>query len=74
MASEIFQPGSIHAESSQMTGTSNNAPPGETQQQCRHQCVHRTTAIVAPKIATEDARLAVVRKTGTSKFQKQHAI
>jgi len=36
MAPEIVQPGAIEAELSRTTGASNNAPPGETQQQRRH--------------------------------------
>ena len=55
MAPETLQPGAIGAESSRMTGASNNAPPGETQQQRRHQLVHRDAAIVATEYVTQDA-------------------
>jgi len=47
MTPKIFQSGAIEAKSSLKTGTSNNAPHGETNQQRRHQLVHRNTAIVA---------------------------
>ena len=57
-----------------MTGSSNNAPPSEPQQQRRHQLVHRDTAIVATKNMNQDVHLKLVRKTGTSINEKQHAI
>jgi len=47
MAPEILEAGVIKAESSRTTGASNNAPPGETQQQRIHQLVDRDAAIVA---------------------------
>ena len=74
MAPEILQPGALEAESSRTTGSSNNAPPGEIQQQRRHQLVHRNAAIVATEIMTQDAHLNIVRKTESSKNKKQHAI
>jgi len=49
MVPEIFQPGAIDTESSRTTGDSNNAPPGDTQQQHRHQWVHCDAAIIATK-------------------------
>jgi len=74
MATETLQPGAIGAESSRMTGPLTNAPPCETQQQRRHQLVHRDAAIVATKNLAQDAHLQMVHKTGSSKNQKQHAI
>jgi len=67
MAPEIVQPGEIETESSQTTGASNNAPPSETQQQRRHQLVHRDAAIVATQNMTHDAKLKIVCKTASSK-------
>jgi len=55
MAPEIPQPGAIEAESNQTTELSNNAPPGETRQQRRHQNVHLDATIVATENMTQDA-------------------
>jgi len=74
MAPEIPQPGAIEAKSSRTTGASNNAPNSETQQQRRHQLVHRDAAIVATKNITHDAHLKIVGKTGSIKNKKQHVI
>jgi hypothetical protein len=74
MAPETLPPGAIGAESSRTTGASRNAPLGETQQQHRHQVVHCDAANVATEIMTQDAHLKKVRKTGSSKNKKQHAI
>jgi len=74
MAPEILQPGVIEAKLSQMTGASNNAPPGETQQKCRHQSVYHDAAIVATETMSQDSHFQIVRKAGCSQNQKQHAI
>ena len=74
MAAETLQPGAIGAESSRTTGASTNAPPGETQQQRRHQLVYHDTAIVATDNMTQNAHFKTVRKTRSSKNKKQHAI
>jgi len=44
-----------------------------TQQERRHKLVHRDAANVATKHMTHVAHLKIVRKTGSSKKQKQHA-
>jgi len=74
MAPEILPPGAIEAESSRMTGASNNAPPSEAKQQPRHQVFHRDAAIEATDNMTQDANLKIVRKTRSSKDEKLHAI
>jgi hypothetical protein len=74
MAPETLPPAEIGAESSRTTGASHNAPLGETQQQRRHQLVHRDAAIVATETITQDAHLKQVCKTGISMNMKQHAI
>jgi len=74
MAPETLPAGAIAAESGRTTGASRNAPLRETKQQCRHQLVHRDAAIVATENMTQDAHLKKVRKTGSSKNKKQHAI
>jgi Fe-S oxidoreductase len=74
MAPDTLPPGTIGTESRRTTGASRNAPLGETQQQRRHQLVHRDAAIVATENMTQDTHLKKVRKTGSSKNKKQHAI
>jgi len=55
-------------------GASFNASLGGTQQQCRHQLVHRNTANAATENMTQDAHLKILCKPATSKNKKQHAI
>jgi len=74
MVPEKPQPGVIEAESSRTTGSSQNAPLGETQQPRRHQLVHCDAVIVATANMTQDAHVNIVCKTGSSKHQMQHAI
>jgi len=59
-APETLQPGAIGAEASQTTGTPTNAPPGEIQQQPRHQFIHRDAAIVSTENVALDAHLKPV--------------
>jgi hypothetical protein len=40
----------------------------------RHKLVHRVAANAATKHMTHDAHLKIVRKTGSSKNNKQHAV
>jgi hypothetical protein len=46
----------------------------ETQQQCRHQLVHRNAAIAGTENMAQEAHLTKVRKTGCSNDRQQHAI
>jgi hypothetical protein len=64
MAPETLQPGAIEAESSRTTDSSTNEPPGETEQQCKHQLLHRDAAIVATETMTQDAHLKTILITG----------
>jgi len=70
MAPQTPQPGVIESDSSQTTGTSSNAPLAETQQQRRHQLVHRDAAIGATKDMAQNARLRNVRQTERSNARK----
>jgi len=45
-----------------------------TQQECRYKLVHRDAANTASKHMTQDAHVKIVRKTGSSKNTKQHAV
>jgi len=55
-------------------GATSNTELLGTQQECRHKLVHRDAANVATKHMTQDAQLKIVRKTGSSKNKKQHAV
>jgi len=52
MDPETLHPGAIGAESSRTIGALHNEPRGETQQQRRHQLLHRDAAIVATENMT----------------------
>jgi len=74
MTTQTPQTGKSGSESSETTGASFNASLQGTQQQRRHQLVHREAANVATENMTQDAHLKIVRKTGSSTNKKQHAI
>jgi len=65
--------GVIQSESSQTAGASSNAPLAETQPQCRHQLVHRNTAIAATENMAQDPDLKKVLETGRSNNRQQYA-
>jgi hypothetical protein len=46
----------------------------DTQQERRHKLVHRDAANAATKHITQDAHLKIVRKTGSRRNVKQHAM
>jgi len=74
MTTQTPQTGESGSESSEMMGASFNASLQGTQQQCRHQVVHREAANVATENMTQEAHLKIVRKTSSSTNKKQHAI
>jgi hypothetical protein len=45
-----------------------------TQQERRHKLVHRDAADAATKHMTQDAKLKIVRKTGSWRNKKHHAV
>jgi len=57
MAPQTPLSGVIQYELSQTTGASSNAPLADTQQQCRHQLVHRDAAIAATNNTALDTHL-----------------
>jgi len=57
-----------------LAGATNDTELLGTQQECRHKLVQRDAANVATKHMTQDAHLKIVRKTGSSKHKKQHAV
>jgi len=67
-------PGECGTISGRLAGATSNTELLATQQECRHKLVHRDTANVATEQMTQDAHLKFVRKTGSSKNKKQHAV
>jgi len=57
-----------------LAGATSNTELLGTQQEHRHKLVHRDAANGATKHMTQDAHLMIVRKTGSSKNKKQHAV
>jgi len=57
-----------------LVGATSNADIHGTQQERRHKLVHRDAANLATKHMTQDAHLKIVRKTGSSRINKQHAV
>jgi len=68
------QPGPSGSKSAQLADASSNMSLISTQQERRHQLVHREAADAATKHMTKDAHLKIVLKTGSSKNKKQHAV
>jgi len=67
------QPGESGSKSSQLASAKSNTSLIGTEQERRHQLVHRYAANAASTIVTQDAHLKIIRKTGGSTNQMQHA-
>jgi hypothetical protein len=65
------QQGPSGSKSSRLPGTSSNTAVIGTQQERRHQLVHRDAANAATKNMTQDAHLNSVRETESSTNKKQ---
>jgi len=68
------QPGPSGSKSSRLAGASSSTSIIGTQQERRHQLVHRDAANEATRNMTQDEHLKIVRKTGSSTNKKQHAV
>ena len=66
--------GESGSNTGRLAGATSNTELLGTQQERRHKLVHRDAANVATKHMTQDAHLKIVRKTGSSKNKKQHAV
>jgi len=66
--------GKSGSNTGQLGGATSNTEILSTQQEHRHELDHRNAAHAATKHMTQYARLKVVRKTGSSKNGKQHAV
>jgi len=67
-------PGESGTNTGRLAGATSNTERLGTQQEHRQKLVHRDAANVANKHMTEDSHLKIVRKTGSSKNKKQHAV
>jgi len=67
-------PGESRSNTSRLAGAPSNMEILGTQQERRHYLVHHDAANGATKHMTQDAHLKIVRKAGSSKNKKQHAV
>jgi hypothetical protein len=67
-------PGESGSNTGRLAGATSNTEILGTQQERRHKLVHRDAANVATNHMTQDAHLKIVRKPGSSKNKKQHAV
>jgi len=67
-------PGESGSNTGRLAGATSNTEILGTQQECRHKLVHRDAADAATKHMTQDAHLKIVRKTGSRRNKKQHAV
>jgi hypothetical protein len=74
MDTQPSQPGSRGTKSGQLADALSKMSHIGTQQERRHQLVHRDAADAATKHMTEDAHLNIVHNTGSSKNKKQLAV
>jgi len=74
MDTQTPQPGENRSESSWTASVLSDTLHNLTQQEHRHQLVHRNTANAVTKHKSQDAHLKIVCKTWCSKKKKQHAI
>jgi len=66
--------GESGSNTGRLAGTTSDTELLGTQQERRQKLVHRNAANVATKHMTQDAHLKIVRKPGSSKNKKQHAV
>jgi len=67
-------PGESGWNTGRLAGATSNTEILDIQQERRHQLVHRDAANAATIHMTQDAHLKIVRKTGSRKNKKQHAV
>jgi len=67
-------PGESRSYTGRSVGATSNTDILGTQRERRHKLVLHDAAYAATKPMTEDAHLNIVRKTGSSKNKKQHAV
>jgi len=74
MDTQPSPPGESGWNTGRLAGATLNMDIFSTQPERRHKLVHRDAANVATKHMRQDAHWNIVRKTGSSKKDKQHAV
>jgi len=74
MDTQLPPPGESGSNTGRLVGATTNTDILGTQQERRHKLVHRDAANAATKHTTQDAHFQIVRKTGSRKNMKQHAL
>jgi hypothetical protein len=67
-------PGQSGSNTGRVAGATSNTAILGKQQERRHKAVHSNAANAATKHMSQDAHLIIVRKTGSGKHKKQHAV
>jgi len=67
-------PGQSRSNTGRLAGATSNMDILGTQQERRNKLVHRDASNAATKHMTPDAHLKIVRRTGSRKNMKQHAV
>jgi len=67
-------PGESGSISGQLAGATSHTHILGTQQERRHKFVHRDATNAATKHMTQDAHLKIIRKAGSRKNKKHHAL
>jgi hypothetical protein len=67
-------PGESGTNTGQLVSATSNTDILGTQHERRHKSVNRDAANAATKHMTQDAHLKIVRKTGSRRNKKQHAV
>jgi hypothetical protein len=67
-------PGGSGPTTGRLVGTTSNMNILSTQHECRHKLVQRDAANTATKHINQDVNLNIIRKSGSSKHQKQHVV
>jgi hypothetical protein len=74
MDTEPPPPGESGSNTGRLAGATSHTELLGTQQERRPKLVHRDAANAATKFMIQQAHLKIVRKTGSSKYKKQHAV
>ena len=67
-------PGESGSNTGRLAGATTNTDIPSTQHERRHKLVHRNAANAATKHITQVEHLKIVRKTGSRKTKKEHAV
>jgi len=74
MDTQPLPPGESGSNTGRFAGATSNTDILGTQQELRHNLVHRDAANAATKHMSQDVHLKIIRKTGCRKNMQQHAV